>query len=288
MNDTTSSFSNSTSMEHPKMDLFGYSPSLGLAITAVVCFSIVTLILTALSLKYKKYYFLVACVAGLLETFGYGIRILAAGTPDKIGLYIVTTLFILIPPSALAAVVLFGQLGRIIKNTGIKHPIFTPKRIKYLFLGVDCFSIFMQASGGGLLAQSGTNPSMGNIGKGVMLASLSLALASFTVFFFTIVYLHIKVRQNKSEQDKSWRRIFIALYFSGFLIVLRSIYRVVEYAGGHHSKIMLNEPLFYGLDTLPIFLMMSIWIPFHPGFINLSATKEEVKSLSPRLSRAEA
>ncbi|EGC29551.1 hypothetical protein DICPUDRAFT_95921 [Dictyostelium purpureum] len=267
---SSSSSSSSISSNTPKYpDLYGYEPSQGLSIAAIICFSLTTLILTFLSIKYKKWYFLVACVAGAVQTIGYGIRITSAENPHELGIYIATTLLILLPPTAFAAVFLFAQLGKIMKRTGIKHPIFRPNVVKFLFLGIDIFSIIVQSAGGALLAQTADNPKLDKPAKGVMLTGLCIALASFSLFFFLIIYLHIQVLKVQ-EDDKKWRIIFFGLYPSGILIILRSIYRVAEYAGGYHSAVMLNEPLFYGLDALPMFLLMCIWIPFHPAFVNLS------------------
>ncbi|KAM9979302.1 hypothetical protein ACTFIY_008555 [Dictyostelium cf. discoideum] len=254
-------------------NLYGYEPSKGLSIAAIVCFSTVSLILIFLSIKFKKFYFLVAPGAGIVTVIGYAIRIKSAEDTHVLGTYIATTLLILLPPTALAAVFLFAQLGKIMKRTGIQHPIFKPNVVKYLFLIVDIFSIIIQGAGGALLAQSADNPDLDKPAKGVMLTGLCIALCSFTLFFFLIIYLYINVLKVQ-EDDKKWRIIFIALFASGILIILRSIYRVAEYAGGYHSAVMINEPLFYGLDTLPMFLLMCIWVPFHPGFVSLSKKKE--------------
>jgi len=263
--------------EHYYPDLFGFKPSTGLAVAAIVCFSLVTIALFVLTVKFRKWYFMVAVIAGAVEVVGYGTRIMSADDPHQLGLYITTTLLILLPPTALAAVFLFANLGKIMKKTGISHPIFKPNVVKYLFLGVDIFSIIVQGAGGALLSQTVDKPDLATTAKAVMLLGLCVALCSFTLFFFLIIYLHLKVLKIKDEEDKKWRIIFYALYASALLIILRSIYRVAEYAGGYHSAIMLNEGLFYGLDALAIFILMCIWCPFHPGFVVISNKKNKSK-----------
>ncbi|EGG19987.1 hypothetical protein DFA_07102 [Cavenderia fasciculata] len=274
-----SSNNNSTIIRPKYPNLHGYDPSVGLATAGVVGFAVVSIILLALSIRFKKFWFFVAPVAGAVMAIGYGTRIISGNDVHNLGKYITTTLLILLPPTALAAVFLFAQLGKVMKKTGITHPIFRPKVVKYLFLIVDICSIFIQSAGGALLAQSADNINLQTPAKAVMLTGLTIALTSFTLFFFLIVYLHIKVLREKSDEaDKKWRVIFIALYISGLLIILRSIYRVAEYAGGYHSAIMLNEGLFFGLDALPMFLLMCVWIPFHPGYVSLSNKDSKKKS----------
>ncbi|KAF2072622.1 hypothetical protein CYY_006060 [Polysphondylium violaceum] len=255
--------------EYKYPNLHGYEPSIPLASIAIAAFSLVTIVLFVLTVKFRKWYFMVAVIAGAVEVLGYGTRIMSADDVHNLGLYIATTLLILLPPTALAAVFLFAQLGKVMKKTGIRHPIFRPNVVKYLFLTVDIISIIVQSAGGALLSQSADDPKLATPAKAVMLLGLCVALTSFTLFFFLIIYLHLKVSKVQ-EEDKKWRIIFYALYASGLLIILRSIYRVAEYAGGYHSKVMLNEGLFYGLDALVIFLLMCIWVPFHPGFVAIS------------------
>lgn len=46
---------------------------------------------------------------------------------------------------------------------------------------------------------------------------------------------------------------------------IRSAYRVVELSQGFDGPLTTSEPFFYGLDTLPLFIAIAIYIPFWPG-----------------------
>lgn len=61
---------------------------------------------------------------------------------------------------------------------------------------------------------------------------------------------------------------------------IRSTYRVVELSGGFQGPLTRSEPFFYGLDTLPLFIAISVYIPFWPGrFIpGTTATTDIAKS----------
>ncbi|KYQ89971.1 hypothetical protein DLAC_11728 [Tieghemostelium lacteum] len=254
-------------------NLYGYEPSKGLAIAAIAAFSLVTIIITILTIKFKKWYFFIISIAGAVEVAGYGTRLLSANDTHNLGVYIATTLLILLPPTALACAD-YILVSKVMKKTGISHPIFKPKFVKFFFLGIDVFSLIIQSTGGALLSQAKDN--LQKPAEAIMLLGLSVALASFVFFFFIVIYIHYKIR-NVQEPDSKWRRIIYALYITVFLLVLRSIYRVCEYAGGWMNPIQRSEPTFYACDTLLIFFLMCVWVPLHPGFFNLKPDNSKSK-----------
>lgn len=40
---------------------------------------------------------------------------------------------------------------------------------------------------------------------------------------------------------------------------------MVELSEGFQGRLATSEPFFYGLDTLPLFIAIAIYIPFWPG-----------------------
>lgn len=46
---------------------------------------------------------------------------------------------------------------------------------------------------------------------------------------------------------------------------IRSVYRTVELSQGFAGKLATTEGFFYGLDTLPLFIAIAIYVPFWPG-----------------------
>ena len=39
----------------------------------------------------------------------------------------------------------------------------------------------------------------------------------------------------------------------------------MELSEGFQGRLMRSEPFFYGMDTLPLFIAISVYIPFWPG-----------------------
>jgi hypothetical protein len=49
---------------------------------------------------------------------------------------------------------------------------------------------------------------------------------------------------------------------------------VAELSQGFNGPLTTSEPFFYGLDTLPLFIAIAVYIPFWPGrFIEGSSVK---------------
>jgi hypothetical protein len=54
---------------------------------------------------------------------------------------------------------------------------------------------------------------------------------------------------------------------------IRSVYRTIELSQGFEGHLSTIEAFFYGLDTLPLFLAIVVYIPFWPGRFIPSAVK---------------
>jgi len=48
-------------------------------------------------------------------------------------------------------------------------------------------------------------------------------------------------------------------------ILIRSVYRCIELGQGFQGRLATSEPFFYGLDTLPLFIAIVVYLPFWPG-----------------------
>jgi hypothetical protein len=145
---------------------------------------------------------------------------------------------------------------------------------------------------GGSLSASANNSSANENGTHIFLAGLALQLLSFLTF--TCIYLLFLYRVWSIRPDVwtidarknwywDWRALAGALTISCFgilvwdflesfdggmltmLLQIRSVYRTVELAQGYGGQLSTVEAYFYGLDTLPLFIAISIYIPFWPG-----------------------
>jgi hypothetical protein len=88
------------------------------------------------------------------------------------------------------------------------------------------------------------------------------------------------VLSQAALSDLPWQRHLFNLYFTSALIMIRSIFRVVEYIGGNAGYLLSHEVFLYVFDaTLMLFVMVSFnWA--HPSQVT-DAYQKRLKDGSP-------
>jgi len=263
-------------------NFYGYDPSTPGAIVTAVLFAVMGTVVLILNVRFKSWFLMAVPVAAYMEVVGFALRL---DSSYDLGKYIVAVLCILLAPTVFA-VADYGLISRIMIRTGIHHPIFTPSVARWIFLCADISSFFIQCTGGGLTASKDLGVSQN--GARMLLAGLSLALSVFCFFLFLVAYVYKVMRAkavNSSEEGRNVRAILFILFFDMILFIIRSGYRVAEYAKlEYHNPISTNEGLFYALDGFEMLLLSAMWIPFHPGFWNMVDDRvigQEVENSNP-------
>ena len=114
---------------------------------------------------------------------------------------------------------------------------------------------------------------MADIGNGVVIAGIVLQLAWFVYFVVVAVVFHHRMNtvptSASMRPEVRWRSYLYTLYFVSGLVMLRSLFRVIEYAQGNSGYLMTNEAFLYVFDSLPMFIVAAWLIWKHPGEIGL-------------------
>jgi hypothetical protein len=63
----------------------------------------------------------------------------------------------------------------------------------------------------------------------------------------------------------NWEKHMTVLYTASFLIIVRSIFRVVEYLQGFDGYLLHHEAYLYIFDALLMLLVMLLFNAVHPG-----------------------
>jgi len=217
---------------------------------------------------------------------GIALRFGLHSNPDSNGLYIAEYLFVTLSPCAFIAAeyILLGRLAVYLKEEN--QLAVSPRRITPLFIASDITTFLIQAAGGGVSAAA-TTEQTGQVGSRIFLVGLALQLISFSTFFCVYLTFLFRVRrrspaswfrhlETKKAWPYDWRVLALALFVSCIGIIIRSVFRVIELSQGFTGAIAQNEGLFYGLDSLPLFIAIVAYIPFWPGrFINTRAAPQE-------------
>lgn len=137
---------------------------------------------------------------------------------------------------------------------------------------------------------SGT-PSATSLGENVIIAGLAIQLVFFSFFIVTSALFHRKMTAyptGASFSTKiSWRRHIFTLYAVSILVMLRSIFRVIEYVQGSEGELLRHEAYLFTFDAVPMWILMVILNVVHPGEISEALLVSEVKSRDDGENRLE-
>ncbi|KAJ6620143.1 RTA1 like protein-domain-containing protein [Mycena sp. CBHHK59/15] len=221
--------------------------------------------------------FLLSLTLGMTAmALGFVLRMVFAKSPYSQGLYIIMEMLILLSPCAFLATD-YMLLARLSSTFDVEVQdeclLVRASRIVNFFVWSDCLTFFLQASGGGL--QATKNSSTANIGNKIVMVGLVLQLVSFA--FFTVVLMtfgwrmrnlfpttwrskHVQPLKLFSRQPiADWRILYFTILTTCIGILTRSAFRIAEFAGGYNGFIATHEGYFYLLDSLPLWVAMSLY-----------------------------
>jgi len=173
-----------------------------------------------------------------VEIIGYIGRVISHNDIWSLGPYIIQSILLLIAPAFFAASIYMTLRRLIILTTHYSHvpsKTFTPIPIKWIsriFVLGDVAAFLLQAGGGGIQAAA-TLQSL-KIGEDIIIAGLFVQIAFFAVFMFTIVTFHLRVKRHGVAvvlpgTHVNWMKLVWMLYAASGLIMVRSVFRVIEY-----------------------------------------------------------
>jgi hypothetical protein len=200
-----------------------------------------------------------------VEVIGLAARIDSHNHTDKLIPYCIQSVFILLGPALFAASV-YMVLARIIQSVhGEKYSIVPLKWLTKTFITCDIATFVLQAAASGMMVSS----SLASIGKGVVITGLALQVVSFSLFVVTAYIFLIKMRGNPTPEVLEgcipWKQHLKSLYSISTLILMRSIFRVIEYAMGDNGYPLKHEWTLYVFDSVPMFTSMVMFGVWHPS-----------------------
>ena len=106
------------------------------------------------------------------------------------------------------------------------------------------------------------------LGENVIIAGLVVQILFFGFFVVVSVIFHKRIIANPTAESLSctvsWKRYLFVLYFASVMIMVRCIYRVVEYIQGQTGVLQSHEYYAYMFDALLMFQVMVVFVIFHP------------------------
>ncbi|KAH6849569.1 putative RTM1-like protein [Alternaria alternata] len=257
--------------------LYRYNPSMAAAVIFIILFFLITALHSYQMMRTRTWIFIPFVIGGVFEVIGYiGRAISAQESPNwSVAVYSLSTILLLVAPALFAASI-YMMLGRIILVTdGESHSLIPKKWLTKLFVTGDVISFMMQGAGGGIMA-SGTIEAV-HTGEKIIIAGLVVQLLFFGFFIVTGVIFHARMVQQPTSkvysQSLPWERQLYALYVASLLILVRCIFRLIEYAQGNDGYLISHEVFLYVFDAVLMFATM-VWMAWvHPSEITALLSK---------------
>ncbi|RAQ99142.1 RTA1 like protein [Stemphylium lycopersici] len=259
---------------------YRYTPTLAGAVIFVILFACTTIYHGWQAFRQRFWFMIPIIIGGIFETIGYIGRALSHSDKEALGPYVIQTLLLLLGPALFAASI-YMILGRIILLTdGEKFSIIRRTWLTKIFVGGDVLSFFTQSGGGGIMSGADEdNPNNMKIGEKVIIVGLCIQVIFFGFFLVTAFIFQKRGREHLRVLDGTvpWRKHLYVLYGTSVLILVRSVFRVAEYAQGNDGFLLRHEAFLYVFDAVLMFIVM-LWLNIvHPGEI-AKALKDKEKA----------
>lgn len=247
-----------------------YEPNVGLATIVCIIFIFLTTLHGYQLLRTKTWYFIAFWIGGVLECIGYLTRIWSAKQkPDySTGPYAISQIMVLIAPSLFAAS-MYMELGRIIRLVGGEaYSIVRVSRLTKIFVIGDVIAFLAQAGGAALLSSDSVSTS--NTGQKILIVGLVIQIIFFALFVVVSLVFHMRIAGKATEKmmqypSMPWKKHLVNIYVASTLVLVRCIFRLIEYAAGEDGYLLTNEWPNYVFDTLLMIIVMIAFNVIHPS-----------------------
>ncbi|KAE8370391.1 putative RTA1 domain protein [Aspergillus caelatus] len=246
--------------------LWLYVPSLAAAIIFLLFFAVATMMHTYRLIKTRTWFCIPFAMGGIFEIYGYGGRCGAYKNTASLFSYALSNNGALLAPALFAASI-YMTLSRLIRALhGEKHCIIPMKWLTKTFVFGDIASFAVQASSTGLSVTG-----HGAAAKAVVLLGLFIQLISFGLFGVVAAVFYRRILKSPTSEcfnsNVQWESSLHMLFTVSALIMIRSIFRVIEYWSGESAYLLQHEWPMYVFDSVPMLVVMTLFYVRYPSRI---------------------
>ncbi|KAH7009168.1 RTA1 like protein-domain-containing protein [Macrophomina phaseolina] len=254
--------------------LWEYVPSVAASVIFLLLFLAPTLFHVWKAWKTRARFCIPFIIGGVFEVIGFAVRAACTNATAELIPYIIQSVFILLGPVLFAASV-YMALARLIRSVGAeKYSLIRIAWVTKTFVAGDIVSFLVQGQGSGLMATEG----MADIAKGIVIGGLLIQIFVFGFFIVTSVVFEKRMKRAPTSEAPYTHHLY-PLYAVSWLIMLRSVFRVIEFAMGQKGYLLANEWPLFVFDAVPMVSVMVIWGVWHPGTIRHEVAGAQMLSM---------
>ncbi|KAJ5215615.1 RTA1 like protein-domain-containing protein [Penicillium cinerascens] len=276
-----------------RKSLYRYDPSIAVAIVAAVLYGIAFILTFIRWIRYKSWVWVVMVVASAMEAVGYIGRCVSIQDLTDRPVYILQFSLVILAPVLMAACcyIVFSRILFLIvprEERTFRLCWVPPRWITPLFVGFDVIALFLQLVGAVIISSVNIDDadaeSKLNRGKHIAQAGVVIQLSAFGLFSVAAVRFNFTSKrfskniheryESFGEKDyvidgvlknKHWPALLRVVNLTTILILIRSIYRLVEFTEGVTGYVNTHEWTLYVFDALVIYPCVALFIYWHPG-----------------------
>lgn len=257
--------------------MWSFCPNMGASVFFILVFAATTGIHIYQAYRYRKPYSWVIIMSSIWQFLTYIFRSLSIQNPASFGNYAAWFVLILVAPLWTNAYS-YMVFGRLVWNYTPDRKVWGLRAIRFgaVFVVLDIIAFVIQVYGA-------ATASVKDAATDNVLKSLHIYMSGVGVqLFFLLICFAFGVRlwwmmRTDAIIHPQLRPALMLLYIQFIvlvLIIVRIVFRIVEYSSGLTSTIPLHEAYQYCLDTLPMFVAILAYNIVHPGQIMQGAETE--------------
>ncbi|KAJ5175890.1 RTA1 like protein-domain-containing protein [Penicillium canariense] len=272
---------------------YRYNPSLAAAVVAAVFYGLAFSATFLLWIRYRSWVWIVMVVAAAMEAVGYIGRCISVQNVTEKSIYALQFSLIILAPVLMAACcyVLFSRILFLVvpsEKRSFRLCWVPPRFITPIFVGFDIVALLLQLGGAVMI----TSVDPGDVdgadkldrGKHIAQAGVIIQLAAFGLFSLAAARFNFTSKQffatmreryeRFGEKDyiidgiaknRHWPALLRVVNLTSLLILVRSVYRLVEFTEGSTGYLNTHEWAMYVFDALVIYPCIVLFIYWHPG-----------------------
>ncbi|KAK4160048.1 RTA1 like protein-domain-containing protein [Cladorrhinum sp. PSN259] len=273
----SSSSSSSPSSFGTSSSVWPYEPVFAPCIVFTAIYALLLLWISYLTfIRYRTFYFTVMPLGTSVEVLGYALRCYAVKNQTQLPPYI-TSLSLTVLAPLLFSAGNYLLLPRLIvsttpnqnlnpRTTILKVPT---NRLAHLFISLDILAFLIQGAGTSVSGSAKWTGPTALVGVRVLVGGLAVQVLGVGWFLACVVRYRYLERAGMGEEKRSKKsrsgNLTWAVAISGGLILIRSIYRLVEFAEGVDGYVFRSEWLFWLFEAAAMVGCVVVFCFWHPG-----------------------
>lgn len=107
------------------------------------------------------------------------------------------------------------------------------------------------------------------LGENIILGGLGIQILFFGTFIIATLIFDVRIRRRPTATalglQTPWKKLIWVLYLSSVLILIRSVFRIIEYVMGSDGELLQKEVYLYIFDAVPMIITSVAFNWFHPS-----------------------